>query len=150
MRIRLILATNSDLREKAAIGCGHVDAWVQFPDIATHLSVRCNVQRDSAFCSACCPMGTGVHLQSESCWGLNLIPYNLVTRMKMSVALYFYRMYRDISLSLTLYFDNVFHITVLERGRWSSSYPCHFTASNGHGCQLNGTTSGPMSFSAQF
>jgi len=47
MCIRLILATNNVLRKKAAIGCGLVDDWVQFPARATHLSVHSNVQSGS-------------------------------------------------------------------------------------------------------
>jgi hypothetical protein len=50
MCIRLILATKNVLREKAAISCGLVEAWMQFPDRATNLSVRCNVQSGSEFC----------------------------------------------------------------------------------------------------
>lgn len=63
MCTKLILATNNVLREKAAISCGLVDAWVQFPDRATTVSVLCNVQSGSEFCPACCPVGTGAHFE---------------------------------------------------------------------------------------
>jgi hypothetical protein len=63
MCIRLILATNNGLREKPAIGCGLVEAWVQFLDRETNLSIRCKVQSGSKFCPACFPMGVGARFQ---------------------------------------------------------------------------------------
>ena len=56
---RLILATNNNHRKKAAIGCGLVDGWVQFPARATHFSVHCSVQ------SATVQTGNGGVLQPE-------------------------------------------------------------------------------------